>query len=167
MPSISAVNLPASLICPDILPKRRCLAGHRHGRRLSSRLRQWLSPPIACCENCPQCWHQVWRFKFDVVWTPSAEARFVFCETLAARFSVVVLQGSAKGHGARVFKRGVRQSVTNRPLHVSDTSSRDKVFFALVLLTFGDLTIALTAKTRAQATLLLLDGRPLLGRRSA
>ena len=67
-----------------------------------------------------------------------------------------------------MFKRGVRQSVTNRSLHVSDISSQDKISFTFVFLTFGDLTIALTAaKTRAQATLLLLDGRPLLGRRSA
>ena len=70
--------------------------------------------------------------------TQSAEDCFVFCETLAARFSVV-LQGSTKGHRARVSKRGVRQSVTNRPFLVSDISSQNGIPFALMLLTFGDL----------------------------
>ena len=52
-------HLPVWQIFQDIPRGMRCLAGHRRGRRLSSRLGCCLSPPIACCEVSPQQYHQL------------------------------------------------------------------------------------------------------------
>lgn len=55
------LDLPESQICQGIPRGMRCLAGHRRGRRLSSRLRYCLRPPIACCEDFPRWYHQLRR----------------------------------------------------------------------------------------------------------